>query len=311
MALLDDAVARRVTPGGVLVIGDAGKIVLEHAFGALTYGGPPVGTDTIYDVASLTKPIVTATLAMILKVDEPRLLSHSSGKPAHRPYWETARGRDEIVDRAEAEPLEYEPGTRSIYSDLGFMILGRHVERAGGERLDRLAARLIFAPLGMRASRFVDLDAGERIDAAPTEVAGIVHDENCRAAGGILGHAGLFSTGPDVSRFAAAMVASWHGDGGAPFDRDATRRALARAGVPGSTWGLGWDHPSETGSSAGERWPKDGAGHLGFTGTSLWIDPPKRRWVVLLTNRVHPTRENQEIKKLRPRLHDLIVQSLC
>src|SRR5262249_13284430 len=177
-----------------------------------------------------------------------------------RPFFECippGAPRETLARLAAAEPLEAPPGARSVYSDLGFMILGELVERAGGGRLDELARRDIFAPLGMDRSRFVDLAAPERPTAlAPTEVRGAVHDENCRAAGGICGHAGLFCTADDLARFARATCASWHGRG--PFPRDLVREALAPSGVPGSTWRLGWDGPAAAGSRIGDRWPKDG-----------------------------------------------------
>jgi CubicO group peptidase (beta-lactamase class C family) len=346
--LIDRAVDEGAFPGGQIVVGDQGRVVWQHAFGATSYeeGASPVTMDTVYDVASLTKPLVTTSLVLRLieagrlAFDTPAaafvrelppadppirvrdLLAHAAGFPAWRPFHEQARDRDEILRLAAATPLEHPPRTRSVYSDLGFIVLGFVVERAGGDRLDRLAERAIFAPLGLRATSFGDPTGG----AAPTEPhvpPGVVHDENCRAAGGVLGHAGLFSTANDVSAIARALVASWHGErvpGG--FVPELVRQAFAPAGVPGSTWRLGWDGPSQTGpsqtgpsqtgpSQAGDLWPRQGVGHMGFTGTSIWIDPPRRRWVVLLTNRVHPTRDNQRIRQVRPALHDAIVRALA
>jgi CubicO group peptidase (beta-lactamase class C family) len=238
------------------------------------------------------------------------LLAHSSGYPAWRPLHATAPGRDAIVAAAAATPLERAPGAASVYSDLGFIVLGDAIELAAGRRLDALAAERIFAPAGAASARFVDLAARDRpADVAATERVppGEVNDENCHAAGGILGHAGLFASAADISHIAAAVVGSWHGDRGAPFARELVRTLLSPCGVPGSTWRLGWDGPAAHGSSAGDLWPRTGSGHLGFTGCSLWIDPPRRRWVVLLTNRIHPTRENVQIKAFRPRLHDAVM----
>ena len=331
VALLDDAVAQAIVPGGQLVVVDGGEVVLRHPFGTLTHDGAPVSHETTYDVASLTKAVVTTSIVAHLvaagrlgwdtsvaerlpyvahrDIRVADLLAHASGLPAWRPFYERASRRDDFPRLAAAESLEAPPGTRSVYSDLGFMLLGALCEEIGGDRLDHLAARLIFDPLGMIASRFVDLGAGERlVTAAPTElcprrglVVGEVHDDNCHAAGGILGHAGLFSTADDLARFAIAACA------GRAFP---TERLWSPANVPGSTWCLGWDRPSPGPSQAGTHWPRTGVGHLGFTGCSLWIDPPRARACVFLTNRVHPSRADDRIKQLRPAVHDLVWQLL-
>jgi serine-type D-Ala-D-Ala carboxypeptidase len=331
--LLTQAVTAGAFPGGVLEVGDRGRIVLRHAFGrraTVPAPGPAVTPDTIYDVASLTKAAVTSLVVLRLVAagrlawDTPAarfvpeaqggarvadLLAHAAGLPAWRPLHERSADRDELVRLAAAEPLERPPGAASVYSDLGFIVLGAIAERAGGDRLDALARALVFEPLGMSTSTFVDLTAPFRpAPVAPTElcprrglVTGEVHDENCHAAGGVLGHAGLFSTAGDLGRVCAALVG-----GGGPFPPDLVRTMLAPAGVPGSTWRLGWDGPAATGTQAGERWPKDGAGHLGFTGCSMWLDPRRGRWVVLLTNRVHPSSADTRIKLVRPALHDAV-----
>ncbi len=334
---------RGVFPGAQLAVGDRGAPILSRAFGAIEPGGAAVAPDTLYDVASVTKAVVTTTLTLRL-VEAGRftlyspaalfipdlrgakfyirvrdLLAHASGLPAWRPFYERiAPGapRDTLARLAAAEPLEAPPGARSVYSDLGFILLGELVEHVGGARLDELARRDIFAPLGMERSLFVDLTAPARpTRVAPTEmcprrglVRGEVHDENCHAAGGICGHAGLFSTADDLARFAQATCASWHGGG--PFPRDLTRQFLSPCGVGGSTWRLGWDGPAAVGSRIGDRWPKSGSLAFGFTGCSLVIDPARERWVVLLTNRVHPSRADERIRELRPALHDVIVDDL-
>jgi CubicO group peptidase (beta-lactamase class C family) len=194
-------------------------------------------------------------------------------------------------------------------------LLGFVAERAGGDRLDRLAARLVFEPLEMGASRFVDLALPERpTDVAATErcpyrgvVVGEVHDQNTHAAGGILGQAGLFSTGGDLARFAAAMMTPTGG-----FSRELVEAFMTPSGVPGSSWMLGWDTPSPTGgeSQAGDRWPRTGAGHLGFTGCSLWIDRPRGRAVVLLTNSIHPVVQKPRTKVFRRAVMDAVCDQL-
>ena len=355
LSLLEAAVADQVVPGGVLLVADRGGVVAERAFGLrarVPAPGPPTTPDTAYDAASLTKPIVTVSLAAQLiaegalsletrcadllpglcgRIRLRHLLSHSSGLPAWRPFHERLRAgeragamdaRAAILRMAAAEALEAEPGARSVYSDLGFMLLGAIVERAAGARLDELASRRLFGPLGMCGSRFVDLarpGAARPAPVAPTEicpyrglVVGEVHDDNCHAAGGVLGHAGLFTTAADVSRLVSALVEAWHGDDRGPFAPAVVRSLFTPCGVPGSTWRHGWDGPSpEPGASqAGDLWPKDGVGHMGFTGTSVWVDPERRRWVVLLTNRVHPSRDDQRIKQVRPKVHDAITAAL-
>ena len=326
--LLADAIARGVFPGAQLLVVDEGRRVLDLAAGTKRLGGAPVTTHTLFDVASLTKPLVTSLLVLRL-VEEGRLgwdahsrlhgvtvrhlLSHSSGLPAWLPLYQGAHGRDDIIRRAGLMSLERPPGVASVYSDLGFIVLGDLVERTAGARLDALAAAEIFGPTGTARARFVDLETADRPDdVAATEGVpdGEVHDENCFAAGGILGHAGLFATADDVARIAGALVGAWHSDPGTVFAPDLVRTLFSPVRIPGSTWRLGWDGPAATGSAAGELWPKSGVGHLGFTGCSIWIDLPRRRLVVLLTNRVHPTRENNDIRIFRPILHDAVVREL-
>ena len=314
-ALLRDATGQTFPAAQVLAV-DHFSLVYERAVG-------DCDPETLFDIASLTKPLSTATLAMMaieageLALDDrPRsdvtveeLLTHSSGLPAWKLLGAT---REEVLRAVAAEPLESPPGAVARYSDLGFILLGATVENALGEPLDAAFARRVAAPLGIGTM----FNPQERARCAPTEgeLRGVVHDENARAMGGVAGHAGLFSTGRDVSRIVHALVAAWHGVRSTSTPRllpsARVRQLWTPSAVPGSTWCLGWDRPSARGSSAGERWPRDGVGHLGFTGCSIWIDPPRARWVVLLSNRVHPTRANEAIKQLRPALHDAIVAAL-
>ena len=314
-ALLRDAVGP-VFPAAQLIAVDHFSLVYEGAVGECD-------PETLFDIASLTKPLSTTTLAMMAVEEEalalddrPRsdvtveqLLTHSSGLPA----WKLlGSSRAEVLRAVAAEPLESPPGSVARYSDLGFILLGDTVEKALGLSLDAAFAQRIAGPLGIGTA----FGPCEPVRCAPTEGAlrGVVHDENARAMGGVAGHAGLFSTARDVSRIVHALVAAWHG-----VRSTSTPRLLPRtrvqtmwtpSAVPGSTWCLGWDRPSAIGSSAGTRWPRDGIGHLGFTGCSIWIDPPHARWVVLLSNRVHPTRANEAIKAFRPAIHDAIVAAL-
>ncbi len=299
-----------VFPAAQLVVLDAGAQVLSAAVGAAS-------EETIFDLASLTKPLATTTLAMQLvergplSLDEEArpgvavrdLLAHASGLPA----WKLlGASRAAVLASVRREPLEFPTGTKSVYSDLGFILLGALLEEKTGEPLDARFAREIAAPLGVE-TRYLPLDP---LACAPCEgLRGVVHDENARAMGGVAGHAGLFSTARDVAAIARALLAAWRGEAGivAP---EVVRKFWQPSGVPHSTWCLGWDRPSPVGSSAGERWPKEGVGHLGFTGTSLWLDPPRGRAVVLLSNRVEPTRKNERIKIFRPLLHDAVLDAL-
>ncbi|MBI5479514.1 MAG: serine hydrolase [Deltaproteobacteria bacterium] len=346
--LLDAAVGRGVFPGAVIVVVDEGEPRLGRACGRLAFQRPSVRTTTatVYDLSSLTKVLGTTTLTLLalergrLDLDTPvatlvpgfrgrgkrsvrvwHLLTHSSGLPAYRPFFANGAGREAIVARAAAAPLEYGPGTRSIYSDLGFMVLGSIVERALGARLDELFARLVARPLGLRLTRFVDLArAGARARfvrrhaVAPTGVRGgaprhgAVDDDNAFAMGGIAGHAGLFGPAADVMTVALAHCRSWHGGG--PFPRELVRRFCAPAGIPESTRALGWDTPAGRGSQAGDRFPRDAVGHLGFTGCSLWLAPARGLLVVLLTNRVNGTASLADIRRVRRAVHDAVLADL-
>ena len=304
--MLDRGVRDGVFPAAQLLVAVKGRVVLYEAAGACT-------TATPFDLASLTKPLATALLAMhlhqrgLLDLDAPvpqrsevtarQLLSHSAGFPAHRKYWEDPRAktRDDFFALAAQEPLEYPPGTKSLYSDVGFLVLGALIEQLGGARLDEQ----LFS-LEPRGPQYPTAPVAE---AAPTEgdLRGIVHDENARAMGGIAPHAGLFGDAHDVhvrllglERLIAQPT-----------------RDLFFAPQPNTTWGLGWDHPSPTGySSAGTKFPRSGVGHLAFTGCSIWMDPPHRRWIILLSNRIHPSRDNQKIRAFRPLLHDAVLDLL-
>jgi CubicO group peptidase (beta-lactamase class C family) len=269
-----------------------------------------------------------------------RVLAHAGGFPAHRKFYEAALAKpsqanraaivqSHIVELAAAEPLVYPPGSKSIYSDLGFILLGALVEQAMAARLDVLAEHLIFQPLRLSSLGFVDLLAGGPAaefrghPVAPTErcpvrgrlIEGEVHDLNAFAMGGIAGHAGLFGGAQDLVRLASALCAAYHGrgvDGGTPFVRPEVLRTFWQpAGIPGSTWRLGWDGPSAQGSLAGDLMSRRAVGHLSFTGCSLWIDAEQETCVVVLTNRIHPeVRDDPRFRALRPALHDSALQAI-
>ena len=245
------------------------------------------------------------------------LLLHDSGLPDHRDFYKEAKGRDAVLAKVLAEPLVHEPGTQVEYSDLGFILLGAVVERLTGESLDLFARQEIFDSLGMDRSMF-NPPRRMREDIAPTEkdttyrkrlIWGEVHDENAWAMGGIAGHAGLFSTAQDVAAFAQMIL-----NGGVyGYERLLARSTVqmftARHTIGKSVRTLGWDVPEEP-SSSGRYFSAASFGHTGFTGTSLWIDPERKLFVVLLTNRVNPTRANEKIRQVRPALHDAIFEGL-
>jgi CubicO group peptidase (beta-lactamase class C family) len=363
--LCQDAIADEVVPGFVVLVASGGRVQFHEAFGRrqVVPRTLPAFPDTVYDVASLTKAVVTSVLAMkevergAIALDEPvrsrlpefegeeragvtvrQLLSHSAGLPAYRPYWRQLANADStrwaVSLAAAREPLEYRPGSLSIYSDVGFILLGWLLERASELRLDALAERDVFRPLGVASATFVNLadpDARARLlserSVAATQqsaerghlVLGEVDDANAYAMGGISGHAGLFADTAALSAIAGALVASWKGASAAPTPgggpplvaRDVVREFWSPAGVPGSTWRLGWDGPAARDSQAGARLSRAGVGHLGFTGCSLWIDPERETWIVLLANRVHPAvPDHDRFRVFRPSLHDAVLEAL-
>jgi CubicO group peptidase (beta-lactamase class C family) len=345
--VLNQAVADHAFPGGVLAVGYKDELIV-HEFGRQTYDAksPAVNVDTIYDAASLTKPVVTATLVAMqveagrIGLDLPvaryipewnggpnpdwrktvtirNLLTHSSGLPAHKDYFLTLHSKREFIAAICRESLEYAPGTKTVYSDLGFILLGEILERATGKTVDQLAHEQIFAPLDMSSTMFnPPKNFLSRI--APTEndttfrkvlVQGAVHDENAFAMGGVAGHAGLFSTASDLAVFCQMLL-----NGGIyGHHRLMTRATISQFTAPqvvaGNARTLGWMTPTPN-SSSGRYFSPHTFGHLGFTGTSIWIDPDRQLFVILLTNRVNPTRENDKIAAVRPAVHDAVMESL-
>jgi len=256
-------------------------------------------------------------LAWRRKVTVRHLLTHTSGLPAFKEYWRTSHSREESLARIFSEPLEYEPGSKEIYSDLGIILLAEIVERLTGKTLDVLSRDDIFTPLDMKNTMY---RPPQKLwpSIAPTEfdnnlrhrlIQGEVHDENAFVLGGVSGHAGLFSTAADLAAFCQMLL-----NGGAySHHRILHRATVAQFTKPqelsGGARTLGWAVPTEGGSS-GHYFSAQSFGHTGFTGTSLWIDPDRQLFVVLLTNRVHPSRENTQIQQVRPALHDAVMQAL-
>ena len=342
---LDSAVADGAAPGAVLAVSAGGRR-FYHATGRLGADDPTVpDSSTVYDLASLTK-VIGLTTAVMLAVDEDRLdlgarvdryvpaftgdrkdavtlrhlLTHSSGLPAWRALYRESADRAGAMALADTTPLDTVPGARTVYSDLGAIVLTQAVERVFGSRLDALLDARVFAPLGMTATRFLP-PATWLARIAPTELdpwrgrvlRGEVHDENAFRLEGVSGHAGLFSSAADLLRFGEWLltgVGHLARDSSAPPPPRALRRFIRRQQLPaGSSRALGWDTPSD-GSSAGRLMSAASFGHTGFTGTSIWIDPTRDLVVVLLSNRVHPTRENQQWGPVRRNVADRVVRGL-
>lgn len=356
--IVDDAIARRVAPGAVILVCEGGKTLCHEAFGRSARdsdGGFIVQPDTIYDAASLTKAVVTSCLLMSLVAEGQldletqmaplipelggpgkeairlrHLLGHSSGLPAHVHFYEQIRAgqragtdnvRDALAAMAGATALAYETGTQTIYSDLGYILLARLIERVSGQRLDQLFAERIAGPLGMVDSSFVDLTgpAHPRLDrVAPTKqidtrllLCGEVHDDNCHAGGGICGHAGLFTTAPDLARLAQTLCRAYQGKSDF-LPAEIVRRFWTTAGATKTSWRMGWDTPSGVPgvSHAGDHWPATGIGHLGYTGTAWWLAPQEQRVVIILSNRVYDSCEKDGIKTMRRSLMHAIGTAL-
>ena len=335
---LDSVVAVGAAPGAVLGVSIDGARFL-HTTGQLgADDGTPVEPSTLYDLASLTK-VVGLTTALMLAVEERKLdldapiqryvpefsgglkervtvrmlLAHASGLPAWRPLFRETGNRAEAIELAIGTPLESAPGAREVYSDLGLIVLTQAVEMIYRERLDSLLERRVFGPLGVHSLRF--LPAEDLHGIAPTELdlwrgrvlRGEVHDENAARMEGVSGHAGLFGSAPDLLTFAEWLLERWReGTNGPSLVQAFTRRQEL---VAGSSRALGWDTPTP-GGSAGSLLSANSFGHTGFTGTSLWIDPQHRLAIVLLSNRVNPTRNNPRWNPVRGRIADLVMTTL-
>ena len=354
--ILRRAVEAHAFPAAAIEVGGREGARWSAAFGGLTFDphAPIAAPDTIYDLASLTKVIATATLAMRavdggrLGLDDPvhrwlpewrgtdragvrihHLLTHSAGLTAYLPLYRDYTGRPEFEHAICRLPLEYAPGSRSIYSDLGFILLGFILEDSAAAAHRQPGSPAAFDPSSTLAEQFRPLCSfltpepltfnpprRWRARCAPTEVdrwrgrllTGEVHDENCWALGGAAGHAGLFATAAAIGAFARAALRTIQGE---PIlaSPETMRTFITRGTIPDSSRALGWDTMLPT-SSCGTKLSPTAIGHTGFTGTSLWIDWERNFYVVLLTNRVHPTRDNQAIREIRKRVHEGVVEGL-
>ena len=343
--VMEQAVRDGAFPGGAIAVGRDGVLLRLKGYGRLSGTGASVTEDTPYDLASLTKVVGTTATAMRLveqnrldldervttylpgynslgkdRVTVRQLLAHSAGHRAWYPFWSHGiLSREDALDFIYADTLQYTPGARSRYSDFDMILLGEVIQGVTGEPLDHVFDEEIFEPLAMRHTGFRGVGIVDR-DVAPTEsdqafrgriLQGEVHDEAASVMGGVAGHAGLFSTARDMARFAYVLSNGGAGYGTRLFRRT-TLEAFTRPIRLRSTYptGLGWMVNSGGGNTAaGEMGPRT-FGHTGYTGTSIWIDPDQRSFVVLLSNRVHPTRRNTRIRTVRPALADALVDAI-
>ena len=335
-AVLQEGLETRAFPAAVVNVGRSSEVLWSEPFGRLSYepDAPATRHETVFDLASLTKVIATASIAMRLvesnrlALDAPlssvlprwtgsdrtsvsvrQLLDHSSGLPAHLRLWADTSGRDAYERRICETALDRPPGTSAVYSDPGFILLGLLLEKIGGATLD---AQLDSVLQGLTGPLRFNPPRDWAPNTAPTELdawrgrllVGEVHDENAAAIGGVAGHAGLFGTADAVGAFARLVLQTFTANTtlGGP---QRMNEFAVRSRVSGSSRALGWDTMLAT-SSCGTRMSPRAIGHTGFTGTSLWVDPGRDMYAVLLTNRVHPSRANEKLLPLRARFHDAL-----
>jgi CubicO group peptidase (beta-lactamase class C family) len=341
--ILQRSIVQRTFPAASMAVTFRGKLVALKAFGRFTYepDSPPVTVATVFDLASVSKAVATTSMAMnlyergLIDLEAPvvsivpefggsdarrgdvtvhMVLAHSSGLPAYEKLFLKAKTRDELLSDAFNTPLTSDPGTRAEYSDIGFIILAILLERVADESLDRFCQREIFGPLGMVHTAFHP-PAAWRGSIPPTAddvsfrkriIQGEVQDENASVLGGVAGHAGLFASAEDVATFAHVLL-----QGGRPLVRPETLALFTRreTAPAGTSRALGWDTPSSP-SQSGRYFSPRSYGHLGYTGTSLWIDPERQLSITLLTNRTWPDCSNKAIKDVRPAFHDAVMEAL-
>jgi len=349
--LMRQAIIEKIFPGAQLLISHEGTILFNEAYGlANIYTGQIVKRNTVFDLASLTKPLAT-TLAVMrliqqgkLRLDHPlssvisdfnntpkadiqisHLLYHSSGLPDYRPYYldigrlPVELRKDALRKRLIAEPLISEIGKKMLYSDIGFMTLEWVIEQLSGRKLNRFVKEQIYDDLGIENLFFINQDHYvPDFDYAATELCpwrqmvlnGAVHDDNAYVMGGVGGHAGLFGTAESVHRIVLELLKAFHGHiKDQSFRPDLVRLFFKK--IDSNERVLGFDVPSHVGSSCGDLFARDTTvGHLGFTGTSFWMDLQQQVIVILLTNRIHPSRNNDQIKKFRPLIHNMVMKQL-
>ncbi|MCC6317702.1 MAG: beta-lactamase family protein [Gemmatimonadaceae bacterium] len=343
VAVLTRAMRDSAFPGAVAIAGTRSGVIAKAVAGHLdrAAGSPVPDENTVWDMASLTKVLALTSAVMQLtaqgKIDLTAsvqrylpewtgpwkdqvkvrdLLTHTAGLPAWRPLYKETETKDAAIRLVLSTPLEAAPNTRMVYSDLGAILMGEIVKRVSGESFDGYVRKHVFGPLGMTHTRFLPPSSWSS-QIAPTEVdpwrqrhlRGEVHDENAYRLGGVSSHAGLFSTAGDLARFGRMMLNHGRLDGVQVLD-SATIDRFTTPQVPQlSARGIGWETANGS-NSGGHRMSKRAFGHTGFTGTSIWIDPERDVFVVLLSNRVNPTRENRRIGEVRISLADAVMAAI-
>jgi beta-glucosidase-like glycosyl hydrolase/CubicO group peptidase (beta-lactamase class C family) len=343
--IITTAIRDSAFPAAQLLVLRDGKIAYNQPFGTYTYdpASGPIDNASLFDLASVSKVIGTTTAVMKLidarklllddyaskylphlaagskaKITIRHLLTHRAGFPPFKRFFLMCDSAAEALDSVYATELVAEPGDTTIYSDIGMITMGKILERVSGMSQAVLLENEFFGPLGMKNTMYNPPRVlWERV--VPTEidtlwrkalVRGIVHDENAALLGGVAGHAGLFSTASDLAVYVQMLLN--HGTyGGVRYLAEGTVVEFTGAHVDGQDRYLGWDMKSPTGSSAGTLFSPSSFGHTGFTGTSIWVDPERKLAVILLTNRVHPTRANQKLSHVRPAVHDAVVRALA
>ena len=342
--LMQEAIKDEIFPGAVLAVGHRGRLVYHKPFGKFTYDkdDQEVTKKSIFDLASVSKVIGTTSAAMFLydeglleldkkvidylpkfnnngkdKITVRNLLLHNSGLIAFVEYYKKFKTKEEVIDAIMNSKLKYPTGTDYVYSDLGLITLQQIIEKLAGKPLDIFLKEKLFDPIGMKRTMY-NPGAEFLYDVLPTEVddyfrmttvKGKVHDENAYLLGGVAGHAGLFSTAEDLSKFMQMML---NGGiyGGKRYFKESTVANWTIKQTEQSSRGLGWDTKSEGASSFGNKFSLNSFGHTGFTGTSVWADKDNDVYIVLLTNRVHPTRDNRKIVRFRPILSNAIADAV-
>ncbi|HEX5872756.1 MAG TPA: serine hydrolase [Longimicrobium sp.] len=340
-SIANAAVADRAAPAIAMAVGRHGRVVHLRGYGAVDWapGSAAVTDSTLFDLASITKVVATTTAAMILeeegRLDLDRtvasylpeltdsakqaitvrmLLTHRGGLEAFAPLYRTYRGRQQYLEQINLRPLRSAPGTATVYSDWDLILLQLIIERITGEELDSFVRHRVFAPLGMRETGFRPGLPRERIAATERDTSrggliwGQVHDPNAWAIGGVAGHAGLFGSARDLAVF-AQMLLNGGEYGAVRILRPQTIARWTAPQVAGSSRALGWDTPSGE-SSAGRFFSPRSFGHTGYTGTSIWMDPERGLFVILLTTRVNPTAENQKQAPLRRAVADAVQNAI-
>lgn len=348
--LMRQAISESVFPGAVLLVSKENSICFFSAYGyANLFSKAKMSGETHFDLASLTKPLATALAVMQLvqngkiKLEQQlgsllpefktsqkaaiqikHLLYHNSGLPDYRPYYKTISDLapetrlNALHECLLKEPLIHPIGQSVLYSDLGFMILRWVIESVCGSRLDHFMTNAVYKPLGLTDLYFIESGSNlSHANFAATEkcpwrrrlLEGQVHDENAYSVGGIEGHAGLFGNAQNVYLLLSELLSIYHGySSGRLFEKEVVSAFFKR--LPNTDKALGFDAPSVNDSSSGRYFSQNSVGHLGFTGTSFWMDLDREIIVILLTNRVHPSRTNNAIKSFRPQLHDTVMQLL-